>query len=83
MQGNASPSQEHSTIQAAALEQELATLRERMVMQSEMLEERAGQISYLKEDRDRWRQQAMQLLVELKPASLPASESKLKWWRPF
>lgn len=63
MQGDASTTKEQSKSQTAALEQELATLRERVAAQSELLEERAIQISYLKEDRDRWRQQAVSLLT--------------------
>ena len=56
MQSHASPLQEQSKSQTAALEQELTRLRERLAAQSELLEERADQISDLREDRDRWRQ---------------------------
>jgi len=53
MQSDARPVQEQGKSQTAAWEQELATLRERAASQSELLEKRAGQISDLKEDRDR------------------------------
>lgn len=66
MQSDASPLQEQSKSQVAALQQELATLRERVVAQSELLEERAGQIADLKEDRDRWRQQTIGLLSDIR-----------------
>jgi len=83
MQSDATPLQEQSKSQMAALEQELAALRERVAAQSELLEERAGQISDLKEDRDRWRQQATNLLGDL--VSLPQkhlSNKPRRWW-PF
>jgi uncharacterized coiled-coil protein SlyX len=84
MQSDASPLQEQSKSQTAALEQELATLRERVAAQSELLEERAGQVSDLKEDRDRWRQQATSLLADLrKESDLDLKRTiKKKWW-PF
>ena len=83
MQTDASPLQEESKGQTAALEQELAVLRERIAAQSELLEERAGQILDIKEDRDRWRQQATSLLSDL--SYKPKLSSKLKWnkWWPF
>lgn len=69
MQNDASPLQEQSKSQAVALEQELAALRERVAAQSILLEERAGQILDLKEDRDKWRQQANALLQDNRPKS--------------
>lgn len=81
MQSDASPLQEQSKGKIASLEQELATLRERVAAQSTLLEERAGQISDLKEDRDRWRQQATSLLVDL--GSSPSKDlkaNKRRWW---
>lgn len=81
MQSDARPLQEQSKSQTAALEQELAMLRERVAAQSELLEERAGQISDLKEDRDRWRQQATNLLTGL--SSTPSLNQVIKrrrWW---
>lgn len=78
MQSDARPLQEQKKSQVAALEQELATLRERVAAQSELLEERAGQISDLKEDRDRWRQQATSFLAHLRPNTVLASKSKLR-----
>lgn len=81
MQNDASPLQEQSKSQKAALEQELATLRERVTAQSELLEERAGQIVDLKEDRDRWRQQATNLLVDIQNINKANSKNKpRRWW---
>lgn len=81
MQSDASPLQEQSKSQKAALEQELATLRERVTAQSELLEERAGQIVDLKEDRDRWRQQATNLLVDIQNINKANSKNKpRRWW---
>lgn len=79
MQSDATPLQEQSKSQTAALKQELAALRERVAAQSELLEERAGQISDLKEDRDRWRQQAVSLLTDLRPIQQPAVKPR-RWW---
>lgn len=78
MQSDARPLQEQSKIQTSTLEQELAALRERVAAQSELLEERADQISDLKEDRDRWRQQASIILVDYKQQSRP-NEKHLFW----
>lgn len=82
MLGDARPLQEQKNSQIAALQQELATLHERVAAQSELLEERAGQILDLKEDRDRWRQQATNLLTDL--GSTPRSglkvTSRRSWW---
>lgn len=79
MQSDARPVQEQNKSQIAALEQELAALRERIAAQSELLEERAGQISDLKEDRDRWRQQATNLLSNSGSAATSKHESR-RWW---
>lgn len=82
MQSDAIPLQEQGKSQTAALEQELATLRERVAAQSELLEERAGQLSDLKEDRDRWRQQATSFLNSFKPPSEQTIQYKnrRRWW---
>lgn len=80
MQSDASPLQEQNKIQTAVLEQELAALRERVVAQSGLLEERASQISDLKEDRDRWRQQATNLLSDFHAISKKKSLVKRRWW---
>jgi len=84
MQNDASPLQDQSKNQTAALEQALATLRERVAAQSELLDERAGQISDLKEDRDRWRQQASNLLTNLQSKEHydAATTRRRRWW-PF
>lgn len=80
MQDSASPSQEQSKSQTAYLKQELAAMRERIAAQSALLEERADQISDLKEDRDRWRQQATSLLSDLRPVSTTPSKRQ-SWWQ--
>lgn len=84
MQSDANPLQEQSKRHMEALEQDLATLRERVAAQSELLEERAGQISDLREDRDRWRQQASNLLTNLqsKEPYDTATKRRRRWW-PF
>lgn len=66
MQNDASPLQEQIKSQTTPLEQELVALRERVAAQSELLEERASQILDSKEDRDRWRQQAINILAHLR-----------------
>lgn len=81
MQSDASPLQEQSKTQTAASEQELAALRERVAAQSALLEERASQISDLKEDRDRWRQQATNLLAHTQEKK-ERRDYRRKWW-PF
>ena len=83
MQIDARPLQEQGNSQTAALEQELTALRERVAAQSGLLDERAGQISDLKEDRDRWRQQATNLLTDLHSMSTLNKNSKRKRWWPF
>lgn len=83
MQIDARPLQEQGNSQTAALEQELTALRERVAAQSGLLDERAGQISDLKEDRDRWRQQATNLLTDLHSMSTINKNSKRKRWWPF
>lgn len=83
MQIDARLLQEQSNSQTAALEQELTALRERVTAQSGLLDERAGQISDLKEDRDRWRQQATNLLTDLHSMSTLNKNSKRKRWWPF
>lgn len=80
MQSDASPLQEQSKSQTSASEQELAALRERVAAQSELLEERAGQILDLKEDRDRWRQQATNLLSNNVSLSAETKEKHRRWW---
>lgn len=83
MQSDAPPLQEKSMSQTAALEQELAALRERVVAQSELLEERVGQISDLKEDRDRWRQHATNLLSAANQNSENNTKPRFSMWRIF
>ena len=68
-QEDARPLQGQSGSSTATFQEELAALRERIAAQSELLEERASQISDLKSDRDRWRQQATALLQDQRPRS--------------
>jgi len=80
MQSDARHVQEQSRSQTTALERELSALRERVAAQSELLGERASQISDLKEDRDRWRQQATNLLSA--STTVPPKKKSIRWW-PF
>jgi hypothetical protein len=57
------------------LREELAALRERAKAQEVLLDERAEQISDLKEDRDRWRSQATGLLSDLRAVQEKTSDS--------
>lgn len=83
MQTDARLLQGQNKSQTAALEQELAALRERVTAQFELLEERASQICDLKEDRDRWRHQAFNLLGEARSASCSNKEVVRKRWWPW
>lgn len=79
MQKDANPTQR---LEDNALREELAALRERDRLKDTILEHHAAQLADLKEDRDRWRQQATGLLADLRalqeakpdpePAPLPA-----------
>lgn len=81
MQSDATPLQEQRNSQVAVLEQELAALHERIAAQSDLLEERANQIMDLREDRDRWRQQATNLLSDLRSISEQNQKVKSRrWW---
>lgn len=79
MQSAVRPVQEQSKSQTAALEQQLIALRERLAAQSELLEERADQIPDLKEERDRWRQQATTLSIGLQP-TINVNINRRRWW---
>jgi len=82
MQSDARHLQEQSKSQTVALEQELAALRERVTAQSQLLEERACQISDLKEDRDRWRQHATNFITNFKkPKDADIKKSILRFWK--
>lgn len=82
MQSEASAWQEQSKSQMAVLEPELAALRERVEAQVKLLEERAGQIADLKEDRDHWRQQATNLLDDQNKLPPPQyNKKKKRWWQ--
>lgn len=68
--------------EANALREELAALRERDKLKDTILENYAAQVADLKEDRDKWRQQATNLLanqeVEL---AVPAPVKRRRWWQ--
>lgn len=82
MQSDARLLQEQSNNQIAALREEMAALRERVAGQSELLEERNAQIKDLREERDRWRQQAASLISSLDTSSTSTSKVKSRpWWR--
>lgn len=73
MQSGANPTQKEMQSPDNALREELATLRERVRSQELLLTERQEQIANrqdqitdLREDRDRWRQQATGLLSDLR-----------------
>lgn len=83
LQSDARPLQEQSESKMATLEQELTTLRERVVGQSKLLEERTSQILDLKEDRDRWRQQATNLLTDLHPKPKSVTVPIFRPWKWF
>ncbi|MEZ1817402.1 hypothetical protein QVM29_32090, partial [Pseudomonas aeruginosa] len=69
--------------EANALREELAALRERDKLKDTLLENYVAQMADLKEDRDKWRQQATNLLAnqEAEPVA-PASVKRRRWW-PF
>lgn len=80
MQSHARPLQEPCNAEINALQEELAVLREQVRHQSEMLKERANQISDLKEDKDRWRQQATNLLTDFHSIALQKNKKSRRWW---
>ena len=83
MQKDANPPQRDNFIEANALREELAVLRERDKLKDTLLENYVAQMADLKEDRDKWRQQATNLLAnqEAEPVA-PASVKRRRWW-PF
>lgn len=83
MQKNANAAQRDNFTEANALREELAALRERDKLKDTLLENYVAQMADLKEDRDKWRQQATNLLAnqEAEPVA-PASVKRRRWW-PF
>lgn len=66
MQTYANPTQMDNSTESNALREELAALRERDKLKDTLLENYVSQIADLKEDRDKWRQQATGLLADLR-----------------
>lgn len=82
MQGDASRSQEPIQEHVALMRTEMAALREQISAQSKLLEERACQLLDLKEERDRWRQQATTLATTLQLASPRQLDAeRRRWWQ--
>jgi len=77
------PSAQVASMESKSLMEELAVLRERASAQSALLEERSKLIEDLKEDRDRWRQQACNLLADLRDDPIRSQGSKRWSWWPF
>lgn len=69
--------------QTIAMHEELAALREKVAAQTELLGERAEQISDLQEDRDRWRQQAISILTDMLPINTHQPNTKKIDGGPF
>lgn len=72
-----------------ALREELAALRERDKLKDMILEHHVAQLADLKEDRDRWRQQANALIadqraiLETKPEPVPKLLTPPRRWWPW
>ena len=83
MQKDANTPQRDNFTNTNALREELAALRERDKLKDTLLENYVAQMADLKEDRDKWRQQATNLLAnqEAEPVA-PASVKRRRWW-PF
>lgn len=83
MQKDATPSQRDNFTEANALREELAVLRERDKLKDTLLENYVAQMADLKEDRDKWRQQANNLLANQEAKLVvPAPVKRRRWW-PF
>lgn len=67
-QNYASYAQKEKSSEDNALREELAALRERDRLKDALLENYVAQMADLKEDRDKWRQQATGLLADLRAA---------------
>lgn len=83
MQKDATPTQRDNLTEANALREELAALRERDKLKDTLLENYVAQMADLKEDRDKWRQQATNLLASHETELImPAPVKRRRWW-PF
>lgn len=77
------PTQRDNFTEANALREELAALRERDKLKDTLLENYVAQMADLKEDRDKWRQQATNLLASQETELVvPAPVKRRRWW-PF
>lgn len=82
MQKDAKPAQRDEFTEINALREELAALRERDKLKDTLLENYVVQMADLKEDRDKWRQQATNLLADQKAEAVVPAPIKRRWW-PF
>ncbi|TNH37532.1 hypothetical protein [Paracoccus haeundaensis] len=83
MQNDANPTQRDKFTEANTLREELAALRERDKLKDTLLENYVAQMADLKEDRDKWRQQATNLLANQEAELVvPAPVKRRRWW-PF
>ena len=83
MQKDATPHQGNNFTEANALREELAALRERDKLKDTLLENYVAQMADLKEDRDKWRQQATNLLANQEAELvMPVPVKRRRWW-PF
>ena len=82
MQKDAKPAQRDEFTETNALREELAALRERDKLKDTLLENYVVQMADLKEDRDKWRQQATNLLADQKAEAVVPAPIKRRWW-PF
>jgi len=83
MQKDTPPPQRDNFTEANALREELAALRERDKLKDTLLENYVSQMADLKEDRDKWRQQATNLLANQEAELVvPAFVKRRRWW-PF
>lgn len=81
MQNYANPTQTNNPTEANALRQELAALRERDKLKDTLLENYVAQMADLKEDRDKWRQQANNLLANQEAVPVaPVPTKRRSWW---
>mgnify|MGYP002721475529 FL=1 len=82
-QSDANSTQRDKFTEANALREELAALRERDKLKDTLLENYVAQMADLKEDRDKWRQQATNLLASQEAELVvPAPVKRRRWW-PF
>lgn len=83
MQKDATPHHGNNFTEANALREELAALRERDKLKDTLLENYVAQMADLKEDRDKWRQQATNLLANQEAELvMPVPVKRRRWW-PF